>query len=97
MNTGSDDAPRMTSADADARFAALVAQYRNEKQRGAGRGPGGADDQRAAIGLLLVYCLGVGAGAFWHAAPLVAIAVGAPVVYFVRFLRKRSRDRLDAA
>ncbi len=93
-----DDKPRMTAADADARFAALVAEHRAErKSRGPGRVGASSDDKFAALAFAAVYCLGVTAGAIFHVKPLVAILVGAPVVYFVRVLSRRSRGRDGAA
>ncbi len=92
-----DDKLRMTAADADARFAALVAEHRAErKSRGRWTIAGPSDDRFAALAFVLVYGLGVAAGAVFHVKPLLAIALGAPVVYFARVLFKRSRDRVDA-
>jgi hypothetical protein len=88
-----DETPRMTAQDADARFEALVAQYRNEKKpRSAGRsgvalGPGFA--------LVVVYCLGVCAGVIWHVHPFTALLIGVPLVLIARALPRRRQDTQD--
>ena len=93
-----DDQPRMTAADADARFAALVAEHRaGKRSRVIGPTSGASSDRRGAAVLVLVFCLGVFAGAIFHVKPLLAIILGAPTVYFAHVLYKRSRDRVDAS
>ena len=88
----------MRAADADARFAALVAEHRRENKSGKGNKTAAhSDDKKAALAFLLIYGLGVAAGAFWHGAPLVALMVGGPAVFFVRLLRKGSNGRKDAS
>jgi len=97
VNGGVDDKPRMTAADADARFAALVAEHRaGRKTRGARTAAGPPSDRFAGWGLALVYALGVVAGAIFHAKPLLAIVLGAPTIFIARVLYRRSRDRSDA-
>jgi hypothetical protein len=92
-----DEKPRMSAADAEARFEALVAQHRSEKQSGRARKVvGKSDDRMAALAVVLVYCLGVAAGAVWHVKPLGAVLVGVPLILIVRSLLKRRRDRLGS-
>ena len=102
MNPAADpvaaDQPRMTAADADARFAALVAEHRAGKKAARAIGPSvvAPKDLSGALVLVLVFCLGVAAGALFHAKPLIAILIGAPAIYFARILHRRSRHRADA-
>jgi hypothetical protein len=87
------EAPRMTAQDADARFEALVAQYRNEKKpRAAGRSTARLGPSFA---LVVVYCLGVCAGAVWHAHPFTALLVGVPLVLIARALLRRRQGMQD--
>lgn len=98
MNGAVDDKPRMTAADADARFAALVAEHRAAKpSRRAGTAFARGDDRLSGIAVLLVYCLGVVGGSIWHVKPLTAIIVGVPALLVVRHLLKRWRDRVAEA
>ena len=102
MNPGADpvaaDKPRMTAADADARFAALVAEHRAGKKAPRATGPSvvNPEDNAGALAFVLVFCLGVTAGALFHTKPLIAILVGVPTLYFARILQRRSRARTDA-
>ncbi|MEO8935432.1 MAG: hypothetical protein ABI277_12125 [Burkholderiaceae bacterium] len=87
---------RITPEEAEARFAALVAEHRNPNNRGAAPPivrP--SRDRKAALAVVLVYCLSVAAGVFWHAAPIVAVLIGAPTIYFVRLLRGSGRSGMS--
>lgn len=82
----SDDRPRLTPEEADARFAALVAEHRRET--GGPRRPSGPRGRlvpgsprtlaegHANLAMMLVYVVGVIAGSIWHAKPGVAILLG---------------------
>ena len=94
MNPTADDKPRISAADADARFEALVAQHRSEKKAGGARkAAGGSDARMSALAAVLVYCVGVTAGAIWHVKPLTAVLVGVPLIFIVHSVLKRWRDR----
>lgn len=88
----------MTAADADARFAALVAEHRAEKKSRTSREVfGKSGDALSALAAPLCYCLGVAAGTIWHVKPLTAVLVGLPLLFIVRGLLKRWHNRLGTA
>lgn len=91
------DKPRMTAADADARFAALVAEHRAGKKpaRASNRSVRPSDDRAGALAFALLFCLGVTAGVMFHAKPIIAILIGVPVVFFARLLHRRAYPRAD--
>ena len=86
--------PRLTPEEADARFAALVAEHRRGTRRTAGQeksvGALFASKPRPLVGgyanlaMMLVYMVGVVAGAIWHAKVGVAILLGV-LVFIVRW------------
>ena len=108
MNPVVDDKPRMSAADADARFAALVAEHRAGKKSRAigavtrrsndagGAVSGRSHDRTGPLAFVAMFCLGVAAGAIFHVKPLLAILLGVPTIYIARYLYLRSRDRADA-
>lgn len=81
-----DDKPRLTPEEADARFAALVAEHRRGTRRKASKeksvGALFASKPRTLVGgyanlaMMLVYMVGVVAGSIWHAKLGVAILLG---------------------
>ena len=95
------DTPRMTAAEADARFAALVAEHRGAKGRPtSGTRPPTTRRQRDAtlttLVVVIVFCLGVAGGALSSRKPLLALVVGIPLILVAsHFLRRRSRIAQD--
>jgi hypothetical protein len=74
MQDLSDDKPRMSAEEADAKFAALVAGYRAEKRPRRERKP--LVDGYGGLAMLVVYLIGVGLGAVWHNTVGKAVVVG---------------------
>jgi hypothetical protein len=89
MSTMDDDKPRMTAAEADARFEALVAQHRSGQAPRTPRGPR-ISRLTPMTALMLVYIVGVVTGSYEHAKPLVAVVVGLPLLLVCRAWLKRS-------
>ena len=80
--------PRMTAEEADARFAALVAEHRSKpRQR--------ASHQARFLGLTpmtaaaFIYIVGILVGTFAPVKPLFAVIVGIPLMFVCRASMKR--------
>ncbi len=87
MDSVNDESRRLTPEEADARLAALIAEYRKDgkttrRERSSSFPP--------SLGWIFVYLAGVVGGAVWHAKPLVAVLVGVPVLLVARALLSRS-------
>ncbi len=86
------DRPRMTAEEADARFAALVAQHRQESQRRPSLPWSPASSTRAGSStgvLMAVYALGALAGLLIHGKPVFVVLLGVPVVLLGRAALRR--------
>ncbi len=85
--------PRMTAEEADARFAALVAQHRDEKPARGSRGPRvGAASLSLTWALAIVFAVGVALGAALRTKWIGALLLGIPIVLIARALVRRSGD-----
>ena len=81
--------PKMTAEEADARFAALVAQHRGEQSPRRASEPG-MSKMTPMKALVVVYVIGVVTGIYALAKPLLAVIVGVPVLLACRAWLKRS-------
>jgi hypothetical protein len=90
MDSVNEETRRLTPAEADARVAALIAQYRNEEKT-ARRAR--SSSFPPSLGWIFVYLAGVVGGAIWHAKPLIAAFVGVPVLLIARALLARPGTR----
>ena len=82
---------RMPTAEADARFDALVSQYRNEKKPRAKRETL-AGRYPVYVALVAMYCTGIAIGES-HARPLLAVVYGIFLVLLAQRLIKLPGDR----
>ena len=94
MDPGNDDRRRLSPEEDDARAAALIAQYRNERKAPRStRSSTASSSLSPSLGLAFVYLCGVVGGVVWHAKPLAAILIGLPLVLIVHaFVRRRRSD-----
>ena len=89
-----DEKPRLSPEEADARFAALVAEHRRKggkaKRPDTGLRPMPGEAPRTLVGayanlaMTIVYMIGVVAGSIWHAKIGIAILLGV-LVFAVRW------------
>ena len=87
----------MTAAEADARFDALVSEYRGA-QRTAGRVPSRRlqNETLRTLVVVIVFSIGVAIGAVWSRRPLTALLLGIPAIVAGHVMTRRwLRGRRD--
>ena len=95
------ETPRMTAAEADARFAALVADHRGAKggqrsRTGRPKNRRELDGTLTTIVVVIAFCLGVACGALAPRRPLLALVIGVPLILVASHLiRRRGPASLD--
>jgi hypothetical protein len=90
------DAPRMTPEEAEARFAALVAEHRGKKATKTAGPRVSRTPVHGGVVVALVFLFGLVVGTIGHARPVLAAIIGVPLVLIVRASWLRwSRDGGD--